>query len=194
MKILKINSSSNKTTSASRLHVEKVVEKIKASHPDAEIINRDVAYSNLPFIDENILGALFAREKTEEQQKAITFSDVLTQEFMAADRIVIGCPIYNFTLPAALKAYFDLIARAGMTFQYTDQGPRGLLSDKKVTLVISSGGTAVGSDYDHCSGYLKTFINFLGLTDITIIPVDELLFRQEDAFQKADSMIEAMAF
>jgi FMN-dependent NADH-azoreductase len=193
MKILKINSSSNKTTSASRLHVEKVVEKIEASHPDAEVIDRDVAYSNLPFIDENILGALFSQEKSEEQKKAISFSDLLTQEFMSADHIVIGCPIYNFTLPAALKAYFDLIARAGMTFKYTDHGPVGLLSDKKVTFVISSGGTAVGSDYDFCSGYLKTFMNFLGLTDIQIIPVDELLFRQEDSFAKAGAMIDDMA-
>jgi FMN-dependent NADH-azoreductase len=192
MKILKINSSSNKTTSSSRMHVEKVIGKIKASHPDAEVIDRDVAYSNLPFIDENILGALFTPEHNEEQKKAISFSNLLTQEFMSADHIVIGCPIYNFTLPATLKAYFDLVARAGMTFKYTEDGPVGLLSDKKVTLVISSGGTAVGSDYDLCSGYLKTFINFLGLTDIQIIPVDQLLFRQEDAFEKASAMIEAM--
>jgi len=190
MKILKINSSSNKLTSVSRAFTEKVITHLLKSNKDAEVIERDAAYSDIPFVDEGILSALFVvGERDKDQIKALEFSDELVNEVFSADVIVVGAPIYNFGIPASLKAYFDLIARVGVTFKYTETGPVGLLENKKVFAVISSGGTEVGSHFDYSSGYIKLFFSLIGITDVTIIPVDQLLFKGEVNMQKAEELI-----
>ncbi len=192
-KILKINSSSNTKTSTSRTYVDKTVDKIKNQFTDIEVTERDVAYSDLPFIDEKMLNALFVNgERTIEQKEALVISDALVDELIEADYIVIGSPIYNFSVPASLKAYFDLIARAGRTFKYTDSGPEGLLKDKKAFIVISSGGTVVGSAIDFASTYISHFLSFLGISDVEIIALDQLMFNADEVIKKAEHTIKAI--
>ena len=191
MNILKINSSSNRTTSTSRKYVDEVIDKILSQGTDLEVTERDVAYSELPFLDETILDALFVKgQRTPEQQEALRLSDTLVDELVKADYIVIGAPIYNFSIPASLKAYFDLVARAGRTFQYAENGPVGLLKDKKVFVVISSGGTAIGSAIDFSSKYIIHFLSFLGITDVEIISLDQLMFKQEESIKQVENKIE----
>ena len=191
MNILKINSSSNLTTSTSRKYVDEVIAKIQSQGSDLEVTERDVAYSELPFLNESILDALFVKgERSPEQQEALRLSDTLVDELVKADYIVIGAPIYNFSIPASLKAYFDLVARVGRTFQYTGNGPEGLLKDKKVFVIISSGGTAVGSAIDFSSKYIIHFLSFLGITDVEIISLDQLMIKQEESIKEVKNKIE----
>lgn len=138
---------------------------------NAEVIYRDLATDPLPAIDETWVGATFTPvdQRTPEQHAALSLSDDLVAELQGADTIVLAVPMYNFTVPAAVKAWLDLVARAGVTFRYTDQGPVGLLSDKKVYLILASGGTPIGSSADYLSGYLMHMLAFLGLSDVTIV-------------------------
>lgn len=192
MKILKINSSANKETSVTRKYVDVITNKLTAKYADAVVTNRDIAYDNLPFVNQDMLGGYFAQEAlTPEQVEATATSTKLTQELIATDVIVLGAPIYNFTVPASFKAYIDLVSRAGLTFKYSEQGlPIGLLNNKKIYVVIASGGIAVGSDYDFCGSYIKHIFAFLGLTDVTIIAADELMMGAEAKLQKVEATIE----
>lgn len=191
MNLLKINSSSNRTDSISRKYVTEISTKIQSQSSHLEVIERDVAYSELPFLDESLLNAFFAKEeRTPEQQETLRLSDTLVNELMKADYIIIGAPIYNFSIPAALKAYFDLIARAGRTFKFTENGPVGLLKGKKAFVVISSSGTAIGSAIDFSSKYIIHFLSFLGITDVALISLDQLLFKQEEIIKQVAHKIE----
>jgi FMN-dependent NADH-azoreductase len=115
-----------------------------------------------------------AEQRTPEQQQALAFSDLLVQELMAADVLVIGAPIYNFGIPASLKSWVDLIARAGLTFKFSEAGPEGLLVGKKAYLVVTSGGVEVGSPYDLATPYLRQVLGFVGITDVEVISADRL--------------------
>ena len=105
--------------------------------------------------------------------------------------MVIGSPIYNFGVPAALKAWIDMIARARKTFHYTDNGPEGLLTGKKAYVLMASGGTEVGSEIDFASGYLRHVLGFIGIDDVTIIAADQQMMRGDDALSQAMDRIEA---
>ena len=113
----------------------------------------------------------------------------MTQEF---DLIVIGLPIYNFSMPSAFKAWCDLAARVGVTFQYTDQGPVGLLEGKKAIVVISSGGTAVGSSIDFLSPWLRHYLGFIGIHDVDIVQADALNQNAEAALATAQEQIASL--
>ncbi|WP_339886133.1 FMN-dependent NADH-azoreductase [Polaribacter vadi] len=189
MKILNINSSSNNTASTSTSFAEKVVAKLVSENKGSSVISRRTTYSDLPFIDETMLGAYFAQERTEEQKEALKLSDELTNEVLNADVLVIGAPIYNFSVPASLKAYFDLIARAGLTFKYTEKGPVGLLENKKAYIVMASGGTEIGSETDFAGNYIKLFLGFLGVTDVEFVKLDQLMFGSEPVIEKANQKI-----
>ncbi|MGB3790109.1 MAG: NAD(P)H-dependent oxidoreductase, partial [Phormidesmis sp.] len=130
----------------------------------------------LPFVDEAMVAAYNTPEgdRTPKQKEALQVSDELVEELQSADMIVMGVPIYNFSVPAALKAYIDLVARAGLTFTYSSEGPKGLLRDRKTYIIITSGGTPVGSEIDYTSGYLKHFLSFLGIQDVEVIAADSL--------------------
>ena len=108
-------------------------------------------------------------ERTDAQRRTLAFSDDLVQELMAADILVIGAPIYNFSVPASLKAWIDLIARVRLTFQYTAQGPVGLLDGKKAYVLTPSGGVPVGSAVDFATPYLRHALGFVGITDVNFI-------------------------
>ncbi|MEO1622788.1 MAG: NAD(P)H-dependent oxidoreductase [Cyanobacteria bacterium J06632_3] len=175
MKILRIDASARYENSVSRQLTDAVIEQVKGNHPDAEIVVRDVA-KGLPFVDEAMVAAYntSTEERTEEQKALLRTSDTLVAELKSADTIVIGCPIYNFSVPASLKAYIDLVARAGLTFSYSPEGPKGLLADRKTYIVITSGGTPVGSEIDYASSYLKHVLSFIGITDVEVFAADSL--------------------
>ncbi|WP_185154469.1 FMN-dependent NADH-azoreductase [Fulvivirga sp. M361] len=191
MKVLKINSSAAKGTSISRNEVEAIISEILAKYPNAKVTDRDVAYDNLPFPDDTFVDAIFHQgELNEEQQKAIQLSDNLVNEFMESDILVIGAPMYNFGIPACLKAYFDLVARAGKTFQYSEQGyPVGLVENKKAIIAITTGGVSLGSPMDFSKGYISTFLGFLGIRDIEFIELDENRFRYEEKRKMANEKL-----
>ncbi len=190
MKIVNINASSNKTSSLSTAYAEKLVAKLVSKNSGATVKTRHTTFDKTPFIDDAILDGLFVNgERTAAQKEALKFSEELTNELIESDVLVIGTPIYNFSVPASLKAYFDLIARAGLTFKYGEQGPVGLLENKKAYVVITSGGVKVGSEADFAGNYIKQFLGFLGITDVEFIPLDLLMFDSETKIAEADKQI-----
>ena len=194
MKILNINSSSNKTSSTSSSYAKQVVDRLLNLNPGSSVVERHTTYSNLPFINEEILGALFVNgERTEEQKQALALSEELVAELQSADVLVISAPIYNFSVPASLKAYFDLVARAGLTFKYTENGPEGLLKDKKAYIVISSGGTEIESDIDFAGKYIKHFLGFLGITDVEFVRLDQMMFKSDEKIEAAKEQLDSIA-
>jgi len=186
--ILRIDASARKAGSSSRALTDALIEKLSPGN----IVSRDLSEA-LPFVTENWVHANFTdeAERTAEQKAELALSDALVEEIFAADILVIGTPIYNFAVPAALKAWIDLIARARKTFHYTATGPEGLLSGKKAYLLIVSGGTEVGSDIDFASGYLKHILGFIGISDVTIIAADQQMMKGEAAVSQALQKISA---
>ncbi|MCK0068580.1 FMN-dependent NADH-azoreductase [Kordiimonas laminariae] len=181
-KLLRIDSSARTEASISRMLADKLIDHLSP----ATVISRDVA-GTMPFIDESWVGANFTppEDRTDEQKERLTFSDELISELKAADTIVISSPAYNFSVPASLKAWIDLVCRAGVTFRYTENGPEGLLEQgKKAYIVFASGGTPAGADYDYATSYLKHIMGFIGIYDVTIVAADQL-------GQNADEKIEA---
>lgn len=148
-----------------------------AAKTGATVTTRDLAANDLPFVSAERFGANLtpAAERTPEQAELAVIADTLIAELQAADTIVIASPIYNFGAPATLKAWADLVARAGTTFRYTETGPEGLLTGKKAYLAIASGGTPVGSDIDFMSRWLTFFLGFLGITDVEIVAADGIM-------------------
>ena len=165
--LLRIDASARKAGSATRVLTESLTETLAPER----VITRDLAETPLPQIDETWVAANFtpAADRSEAQNARLAQSDALVAELQAADTIVIGLPVYNFGVPAALKAWIDLIARAGVTFRYTAEGPEGLLTGKKVIVAFASGGVQLGSDYDFALTYLRHVLGFVGLTDVSII-------------------------
>ena len=169
--VLNIQASARHDGSVTRQLSDKILTEIAAD----QTITRDLA-TGLPLLDAVWLAANFtlADDRTDVQRETLALSDSLITEIKQADTIVIGSPVYNFSVPAVLKAWIDQIARVGVTFKYTPDGPVGLLSGKRAIIVIASGGTPVGSDIDYASGYLKHIMGFIGITDVTIIAADAL--------------------
>lgn len=180
--ILRVDASARKAGSSSRALTDALIARLA---PD-EIVTRDLT-EVLPFVTEDWVGANFTdeSERTDAQKAELALSDSLVDELVAADTLVIGTPIYNFAVPAALKAWIDLIARARKTFHYTANGPEGLLTDKKAYVLIASGGTEVGSEIDFASGYLRHILAFVGITDVTVIAADQQMMRGEAALDQA---------
>ena len=148
-----------------------------AAKTGASVTIRDVAATDLPFVSAErfAAGLTPAGERTPAQAELAAIADTLIAELQAADTIVIAAPVYNFGPPASLKAWADLVARAGTTFQYTANGPEGLLKGKKAYLAIASGGTPVGSDIDFMSRWLTFFLGFLGITDVELVAADGIM-------------------
>jgi FMN-dependent NADH-azoreductase len=179
-RILRVDSSARYGSSVSRQLTTELVGRLSEAHPGSTVIERDLG-GGLPSVDETTITAYYTPEaqRTDEQREAIKLSDQLVEELSTTDILVLGAPMYNFTVPAALKAYFDLIARVGVTFSYTDKGPLGLLRDRKTYVVITSNGVEIGSDADFASGYIRHFLGFLGITDVEFIAADQLSFRDD---------------
>lgn len=167
--VLHINASARHQDSVSRRLSRQIVDHLSPN----DVISRDLA-EGLPFLDETWVTSTFIppQDRTEAQADALTLSDKIVAEVQAADTIVIGAAMYNFNIPASLKAWIDQIGRAGVTFAYTEEGPKGLLEGKKAIIAISTGGTPLGSDYDFASGYLRFVLGFIGITDVTIVDAE----------------------
>ena len=192
-KILKINSSGRSDGSVSRQLVQRAVDRLASTHPEAAVIERDVS-SGLPVVDETWIGANFTpgEVRTPEQEQKLEFSDELIGELRSADVIVIGVPIYNFGVPASLKQWVDLIARAGETFSYSESGPKGLLEGKRAIVAVASGGVETGSPADFASTYMKFVLGFVGITDVTIVSANGLAMDAEAPIKAANDEIDSL--
>lgn len=188
--ILRIDSSARKTDSVTRGLADEVMARLQAANPQAEVRTRDLL-DGVPLLNEVSTSALGlpSEAQSPEQLAALATSDALIEEFLAADFLVIGAPIYNFSIPAALKAYIDLVTRAGRTFHYTDTGPAGLVADRPTYIVSASGGVEFGSDYDFATGYLRHILGFLGITDVTLIGADALMMDEAAAMARAETQL-----
>ncbi|WP_299146963.1 NAD(P)H-dependent oxidoreductase [uncultured Tateyamaria sp.] len=190
MTILHIDSSARTQSSVSRNLSARIIAQLGGG----DVIRRDLTES-LPLIDEAWIGSAWTPKDERDlvQRDKLSLSETLIAELRAADTIVIGAPIYNFSVPAALKAWIDLVARAGETFKYTETGPVGLLEGKRAILAIASGGTAVGSDIDFASGYLKHIMGFIGIHDVEIIAADRVMAQGDQAIAEANAQIDKLA-
>jgi FMN-dependent NADH-azoreductase len=189
--LLHINSSVRNEGSISRQLSAEFLGKWKAAEPGAKIVERDLAASPLPHLTEETLGAFFtpAEKRAPEQVRAAQLSDQLIAELAAADVILIGAPMYNFSVSSGLKAWIDHVARAGLTFKYTESGPVGLLQGKKVYVFTSRGGVyseGPAKSMDFHETYLRGVLGFIGLTDVTFVHTEGLAMG-EDAAAKAVS-------
>ena len=197
MNILQINSSARSSGSESTRLADAIVAKLQSAAPGAALVRRDLAVNPHPPIDEATLGALFtpADQRSAEQAARVALDDALIAEVQAADVIVIGAPMYNFGITVQLKSWFDAIARVGVTFRYSATGPEGLLTNKKVYVTLARGGLYRDSGNDWQVPYLKTFLGFLGLTDVTFVYAEGLGMGPEavaKAQAAADAHIEAV--
>jgi len=193
LNILKIDSSGRREGSVTRQLTDRLANRISGDHPGTAVILRDVA-TGLPAISEDWIGANFtpADDRSAQQQNILKLSDELVSELRTADVLLIGLPIYNFGVPAAMKAWIDLICRAGETFRYTEAGPEGLLTGKRAIVAVASGGVPVGSPMDHATGHLTQVLNFLGITDVSFVSATGLAMDPEAPLQAAMAEIDIL--
>ena len=189
MKIYQIDCSARKKGSASRDLAKKLLNKIKKS--EDKVVYRDLDDEMLFVAGLTESGmSMPENEKTEHHKKMFELSDKLVKELKDSDIIIISAPIYNFGPPATLKAWSDLTARVKSTFKYSPDGKQiGLLENKKVYLIITSGGTRVGSKDDYLTPWLKHVLNFFGITNIQIISADQMSIDYEGSVKKAEEQI-----
>lgn len=194
MNILQINSSARSSGSESTRLADAIVAKVTASAPagTVQLSRRDLAAQPHPVIDEATLQALFtpAAQRNAEQAARIALDDALIAQVQAADVIVIGAPMYNFGITVQLKSWFDAIARAGVTFKYTETGPVGLLTGKKVYVALARGGLHRGGPSDTQLPHLKMFLSFIGLNDVQFVYAEGLNLGP-DAMAKAQAQADA---
>lgn len=188
--ILRVDASMRKEGSTTRTLTDQVVEKLEAD----TVTVRDLA-DGIGLIDEAWIGANFTdpSDRSEDQRTRLAQSDALVAELKAADTIVIGMPVYNFGIPAALKAWVDMIARARETFQYTENGPVGLLDGKRAILVAASGGTAIDSEIDFATPYMRHALGFVGITDVAVVQAGQQMIDADAAQQTAKDQIDTLA-
>ena len=175
--LLQLNASINNSNGQSSQLANQFVAAFREKHPEAKIIVRDVAAAEaVPHLDAERFGAFITKpeERSNAQHAVVAYSDALIAELQQADVIVLGLPMYNFGVPSQLKAYFDHIARAGVTFKYTDKGPEGLLTGKKVYVFAARGGLYAGTPMDTQTSYVRDFLRFLGMTDVEFVYAEGL--------------------
>jgi FMN-dependent NADH-azoreductase len=184
MNILQINSSIFARGGQSTRLADDFVA-LLAQEPGAQVTVRDLTLAPLPHLDAERFAAFLAKpdERTPAQRAAVEESDRLIDELRAADVIVIGVPMYNFGIPSQLKAWFDQVARAGVTFRYTEAGPEGLLKGKKTYVFSTRCGQYAGTERDSQSAHVRVFLALLGLTDVTFVYAEGLA--QGDATRQA---------
>lgn len=170
IKILRIDSSARQDASETRALSDALIERIQAG-ADTTVTYRDLAVDAPSFVNEAWVEANFtaADARSDAQAAELGDSDTLVRELEAADVIVIGAPIYNFSIPGVLKVWIDMVTRAQVTFRYGANGPEGLLKNKKAYVVMASGGVVMGSAMDFASPYLKHILAFIGIQDVEFI-------------------------
>ncbi|MEL6829196.1 MAG: NAD(P)H-dependent oxidoreductase [Pseudomonadota bacterium] len=191
--ILRIETSARAEGSLSRELTDRLINRL--SDAQTHIVTRDVGKTPPSIITEAWIQANFTPDETRsiEQREMLGESDTLISELETADTIVIGLPMYNFGVPAAFKAWIDQVARARRTFQYTANGPEGLLHGKRAIVVVTSGGTQTGSEIDFVTPYARHVLGFLGIKDVTVIAADQLMAHAEIRLAHAQAEIDALA-
>ncbi|HEV7431885.1 MAG TPA: NAD(P)H-dependent oxidoreductase [Steroidobacteraceae bacterium] len=197
--LLQINTSMHNGQGHSSQLASQFVTAIQERDPGVEIVVREVAASvPVPHLDAERFGAFItkAEERNTAQDAVVAYSDALIKELQRADIIVIGLPMYNFGVPSQLKAYFDHIARAGVTFKYTDQGPIGLLTGKRAYVFATRGGVYAGTSLDTQTAYVRDFLRFIGISDVNFVYAEGLAVSpqsKEAGLTKASAQIALLA-
>jgi len=182
-KVLILKSSILSTFSQSNQLADFFVAQWRKTHPADQITVRDLAEQTVPVLDGELVGALRPSDATltPRQQEALDISDALISELQDHDVIVMAVPMYNFNIPTQLKNYFDLVARAGVTFRYSEQGPEGLVTGKRVVVLTTRGGIHKDTPSDLVTAYLRLFLGFLGMTDVHFVLAEGVAYGPEVA-------------
>lgn|SRR5690606_11239630 len=193
-KILRVESSIKGDAAVSRRLTDRIIRRLQSANPDVEIVTRDLSKGMLPIDGAWISAVYTAPEARNDAQREISdYADTLLAEVKAADILVIALPVYNFGLPAQLKAWIDQIARKGEAFYYTEEGPVGLLAGKRAIVAYTSDGTRLGSEVDFASGYLRHVLGFFGITDVEFVAADAMAFGADAAIAKGEAEVDALA-
>jgi FMN-dependent NADH-azoreductase len=197
--ILVLNSSASGSASVSRLLVEETVSRLLDADPGATVVHRDLGAAPMPHLTAANLAGVKGVPATDTEVTTRALSDELIAELRAADTIVIGAPMYNFSIPTALRAWFDYVLRAGETFSYSEAGPQGLLTGKRVIVIESRGGLyseGPAQAVDFQEPYLRHLLGFIGLTNVTFIHAEKIGFgpdAREVALNGAKAKISVVA-
>ena len=195
MNILIVNSSANGDASVSSQLAGRFVDSVREVNPDAKVVVRDVGAEPLPHLTRETVAAIKGEPATPAELEARALSDQLVAELQTADVIVIASPMYNFGISSTLKSWFDHVARAGVTFRYTENGPEGLLKGKRTVAILSRAGfysEGPGAAMDGQEPYLRAMLGFIGLDDVTWIRAEKLAFGPEAAGQAIEAAAEAL--
>ncbi|MHB1186533.1 FMN-dependent NADH-azoreductase [Thiobacillus sp.] len=190
LRVLRVDASARLEGSVTRQLADLMLRELAERVPGLSVARRDVS-AGLPFVDAAWVGANLTEPAARDasQRQALAKSDELVAEVMAADVLLIATPIYNFSVPASLKAWIDQVARARLTFRYTEHGPEGLLTGKKAYVLAVTGGTEVGSAIDFATPWLTFVLGFLGITEIEVIAADRVMLRGNAARQSASEHV-----
>ncbi len=188
--VLELSSSGRQTSSVTRQLGSDLIDALENRHGAIEVTSRNLG-DGLAFVDEAWIEANFTpdEDRTDRHKNTLAFSDELVAELKNADVVVIGAPVYNFSIPASLKAWIDMIARARLTFRYTENGPVGMLEGKKVFVIVASGGVPIGSPMDFATPYLRHALSFVGITDLEFIAAERINSDAEGAMDTARARI-----
>ncbi|MCP4390028.1 MAG: FMN-dependent NADH-azoreductase [Gammaproteobacteria bacterium] len=192
-RILRLDASANPGESGSSQLADRLVEQLQLRADEIELRSRDLNH-NAELIDSRWVGANLtaAGDRNAEQQEALGLSDRLIAELNWADHVVLATPMYNFGVPATLKAWVDQVCRAGVTFRYTKNGAEGLLADKSADIVITTGGAPLGSPADFVSGYLRQVFAFIGINEVNIIGADQMNTDAQASVTRAQAQIDRL--
>ena len=190
LRILEVTASGRVQDSVSRMLSKDLIDALAQRHGDVAITRRNLS-EGVTLVDESWIEANFTapEDRSPAHQARLSESGKLVSELQNADVVVIGVPIYNFGVPAALKAWVDMIYRARLTFRYTENGPEGLLRGKKAYLVVASGGVLVDSPVDFATPYMRQALRFIGIDDVEVIAAEQLNSRAEEAIDSARTLI-----
>jgi len=196
LNVLLVTASARQDDSVTRRFANEMLQALRKQHPQTKLnlVERNVS-NGLPYVDATWVSANFtpAEQRSEVQKAVLAGSDSLVEELKQADVILMAAPIYNFSVPATLKSWIDQICRVGLTFNYTSNGPVGILQDKKAYLVFASGGTQLGSEIDFASGYLRHIMGFIGIDDVSFISAECFDESNETATQAIREKITELA-
>lgn len=182
MRILRIDTSVSGAESASRVLTQAITDHFRARHPDAEITELDFGTNPLPHIDHVTMGAIrFPAERHDEAMKAAFATErAVLDQFLASDIVILGVPMYNFTIPSSLKAWIDRLGVPGVTFGYTEAGPSGFAGGRRVIAALARGGTyEVDAPFEHQESYLRDLFGFLGIDTVEFIRAERIGFGPE---------------
>ena len=192
MKILRVDSSAKTENSESRRLTDRIIDGLKTNGKSLDVTVRDLNESlpqvNTAWIEANNTPS---DDQTDEHKKTLALSNTLVGEIEAADTLIIGVALYNFSITASLKLWIDLVCRARKTFAYVDGSPKGLMTGKKAIICFASGGTPFESNIDFASGYLKHILGFIGITDVTFISADKH-FMDDQSLINANAAVDAL--